>query len=107
MEELPTRLKALYVCAYHVGTRKGELRKIRWEQVDFDAAVIRLSPGQTKGKKARTLPIYGDMERWLGLQENNRVEGCPWIFYHHSKPVGAHLEGCVSVLACRGCYSMT
>jgi hypothetical protein len=29
LEELPERLKALFVCAYHVGTRKGELRKSR------------------------------------------------------------------------------
>ena len=29
LEELPERLKALFVCAYHVGTRKGELRKVR------------------------------------------------------------------------------
>jgi integrase len=81
LEELPLRLKALYVCASHAGARKGELRKIRWEQVDFDAATIRLSAGQTKGKRARTIPIYGDMERWLRVQERERPEGCPWVFF--------------------------
>jgi integrase len=56
-------VKALYVCGYHVGAREGELLKIQWSQVDLDASVIRLTGGQTKGKKARSLPIYGEMER--------------------------------------------
>jgi integrase len=43
LEELPVNLKALFVCAYHTGARKNELRCIRWEQVDFDAGLIRLS----------------------------------------------------------------
>jgi hypothetical protein len=30
--ERAERLKALFVCAYHVGNRKGELRRLRWEQ---------------------------------------------------------------------------
>ena len=32
---------------------------------DFDAGVIRLQASQTKTRKPRTLPIYGDMPRWL------------------------------------------
>jgi integrase len=94
LEQLPVRLKALYVCAYHVGTRKGELRKVRWEQVDFDAGLIRLAAAQTKGKKARTLPIYGDMERWLRSQREACPEGCPWVFFGaQKKTVSHHLPG--------------
>jgi integrase len=91
--ELPDRLKALFVCAYHVGTRKGELRKLQWSQVDFTARQIRLTAAQTKGKKARTLPIYGDMENWLCSQQERRAPNCPWVFYWHGRPVGAHLDG--------------
>ncbi|MCU1237152.1 MAG: hypothetical protein JWP63_5119, partial [Candidatus Solibacter sp.] len=58
-------MKALFVCVYHVGTRKGELRKIRIDQVDLDAKTIRIDKALAKTKKPRTLPIYGDMERWL------------------------------------------
>jgi integrase len=94
LEELPVRLKALFVCGYHTGARKGELRKVRWEQVDFDAALLRLSAGQTKGKKARTLPIYGDMERWLRFQQNDCPNGCPWVFFGaHKQAVSLHLPG--------------
>lgn len=94
LEELPTALKALFVCGYHTGARKGELRKTRWEQVDLEAAVIRLSAGQTKGKKPRTLPIYGDMERWLRSQQSSCPQGCPFVFFGiHNRSVSDHLPG--------------
>lgn len=64
LEELAANLKELFVCGYHTGARKNELRCIQWPQVDFDAGVIRLPASQTKTKKPRTLPIYGDMRRW-------------------------------------------
>jgi integrase len=93
LAELPDRLKALFVCAYHVGTRKGELRKTRWEQVDLEAHTIRLRAAQTKGKTARSLPIYGDMERWLLYQQESCVPDCPWVFHYRGGLVGAHLDG--------------
>ena len=68
------------MCAYHVGTRKNELRRIKWEQVDFEAGVIRLPGGQTKNKKPRTLPIYGDMEGWLRSQLANRPKAIRTYF---------------------------
>ena len=71
LASLPERLKALFAVAYHVGTRKGELRKIKWSQVDFDAQCIRLQASQTKGKKARELPFYGEMEIGSGGSAND------------------------------------
>ena len=35
---------------------------------------------QTKGKKPRTLPIYGDVEAWLLSQYENRAPNCQWVF---------------------------
>jgi integrase len=92
---LPQRLKALFVCAYHVGTRKGELRKIRIDQVDFDAGVIRVEKKQTKGKKPRTLPIYGDMERWLRERIDSAPAGWSYVFHngHGRRLVGKHMDG--------------
>ena len=76
LEELPANLKALFVCAYHTGARKNELRRIEWPQVDFAAGLIRLSGGQTKNKRPRTLPVYGDMKRWLEHQRETCPEAC-------------------------------
>ncbi len=67
---LPERLKCLLVVGYHTGCRLGELRKLRWVQVDFDARLIRVEKHQAKGKEPRTIPIYGDMVEWLESQRD-------------------------------------
>jgi integrase len=94
LEELPANLKALFVCGYHTGARKNELRRIQWDQVDFGAEAIRLPASQTKTKKARTLPIYGDMLRWLEHQRATCPAGCVWVFHgSRNHPVDNHLNG--------------
>jgi integrase len=94
LEHLPENLRALFVCGYHTGARKNELRRIKWDQVDFDAWVIRLSAGQTKGKQARTLPIYGDMQSWLHKQQESAPVRNPYVFHgQHGCPVDNHMLG--------------
>jgi integrase len=90
---LPDRLKAYFAIAYHVGTRKGELRKIQWTQIDFEERLIRLETGQTKNKKARSLPFFGDMEEWLLWQRNRCPKDCRYVFFHYAKPVSNQLRG--------------
>jgi integrase len=62
--------------------------------VDVEVGLIGLFAAQTKGKKARTLPIYGDMPRWLEQQRETCPPGSPWVF-HGSRncPVDNHLNG--------------
>jgi integrase len=94
LEELPANLKALFVCGYHVGSRKNELRRIEWPQVDWEGGAIRLPGGQTKNKKPRTLPIYGDMRRWLEHQRATCPKDCVWVFHgERNHPVDNHLNG--------------
>lgn len=92
-EALPEHLKALVVVAYHCGNRLGELRKLRWSQVDLLSAEIRIEKAQAKAKKPRTLPIYGDMAHWLEWQAKRRVPGCDLVFHWNGKPLGSHLKG--------------
>jgi integrase len=94
LAELPPSLKALFVCGYHVGARKNELRRIEWGWVDFSAGLIRLPGSVTKNKKPRTLPIYGDMRRWLERQRETCPEDCVWLFHGAKKhTVDEHLNG--------------
>jgi len=94
LEELPGNLKAIFVCGYHTGARKNELRRVRREQVDLEASLIRLPADQTKTKKARTLPIYGDMRRWLEHQLETCPQGSPWVFHGaQNRPIDNHLNG--------------
>jgi integrase len=82
--ELPAFIRPLYVVAYHVGGRRGELASIQWPQVDFRASQIRLNSVDTKNDEPRTLPIYGEMREWLLLAKDIRdmkYPACPWVFY--------------------------
>jgi integrase len=96
LEKLPPHLKCLLVVGYHVGCRLGELRKLRWEQVDISTGEIRLTKGQTKGKAPRTAPIYADMVYWLKFQREARDQefpDCPWVFHYLGRHVGTHVKG--------------
>jgi integrase len=93
LESMPDHLKTLLVVGYHCGNRLGELRKLRWDQVDIEARGIRIEKSQTKGKKPRTLPIYGDMIEWLEWQAKRRKPGCDLVFHWNGKPLGSHLKG--------------
>lgn len=76
--------------AYHVGNRLGELRQLRWDQVDLKRNQIRLNPGDTKNKRGRVLPIYREMQHWLSMQKalrNTSFPACPYAFQHDGKPI--------------------
>lgn len=98
---MPDHLKTLFVVGYHAGARLGELRKLRWNQVDMGAMEIRVERGQAKAKRARTIPIYGDMVEWLEWQRK-RVTGERVFCWRQpaairvapkEKPLGSHLKG--------------
>jgi integrase len=80
LEELPVRLKALFMCGYHTCAWKGELRKVRWEQVDFDAGLIRLKATQTKGKQPRTLPFSSIWSAGCGSRNAHVRTAALWHF---------------------------
>jgi integrase len=95
-DKMPAHLRCLLVVGYHVGCRIGELRQVRWDQVDFAASEIKLARRQTKAKAARTLPIYGDMREWLLMQKAERDQDwpeCPLVFHYLGRPIGSHIKG--------------
>jgi integrase len=82
----------------------GELRKVEWPQVDLKAGEIWLEKKQTKGKKPRTIPIYGEMRPWLEMQKAERDQkwpDCRLVFRYLSKPIGSHLKGFVGACEAR------
>lgn len=62
---LPAPLQPVFVVAYHLGMRKGELLKIRRDWVDLEAGLIFVNGRVIKNGKPKTVPIYGDMRPWL------------------------------------------
>jgi integrase len=93
---LAEHLKCMFVVAYHIGNRAGELRKLQWSQVDLAGCEIRLPGRLTKSRKPRTAPIYGDMREWLVMQKEKRDQEyplCPWVFHRVGKQISNKLTG--------------
>jgi integrase len=77
--ELPDHQRLILVIGYHFGMRRGEILKLRWDQVDWDANLIRLEKKQTKAKQARVAPLYGELRAWLDMAHTARDVECPFI----------------------------
>jgi integrase len=77
--ELPDHQRLILVIGYHLGMRRGEILKLRWDQVDWSASLIRLEKKQTKAKQARVAPLYGELRAWLDMAYAAREQDCPFI----------------------------
>jgi integrase len=69
LSNLPPNLKPLVTFLYYCGVRLGEALQITWQQVDLDAALVRLEPDQTKNAEARIVPLPDVLVGMLKLQE--------------------------------------
>jgi integrase len=78
-DELPDHQKLILVIGYHIGMRRGEILKLRWDQVDWEANLIRLEKKQTKANQARNAPLYGELRSWLDMAHAARDPECPFI----------------------------
>jgi integrase len=65
------RLEALYLLAISTGLREGELLALRWEDVDLEAAVVRVSRTLTRngGKVSVGPPKTKNSRRTVGLTD--------------------------------------
>jgi integrase len=75
------------VISYHTGARKGEIRKIRREMIDWNTSRIELQKKTTKNKTARYLPIYGDMGPEIDMALSAADPACPFLIQHEGKQV--------------------
>ena len=85
--ELPSHQQTLLVLGYHLGMRRGELVKLRWDQVDWHANSIRLEKRQTKTKQSRVAPLYGDLRSWLEAAFTVRDPDCETIVAYNGASV--------------------
>jgi integrase len=83
--EMPMYLVPLVTVAYNTGIRQGELLKIQWDQVDFDAQLLRLKSGETKAGPGRSAPFIGIMEDVLVQAKKERDEFWPECKYVFSR----------------------
>lgn len=84
MSHLPEHMKPLVSLAFHTGMRRGELVKIKCDQVDLDQGVLYLSAKETKTKEARVIPIPAEPLAMLRIQKLRRDAedpSCQVVFF--------------------------
>lgn len=64
---LPAYAALALVIGYHTGMRQGEILSLQWSQVDLEGLRITLDAGQVKNRKARIVPIWGEMAAYLTM----------------------------------------
>ncbi|HJR06230.1 MAG TPA: site-specific integrase [Pyrinomonadaceae bacterium] len=73
-----THLRAIIIAALDTGMRKGELLKLRWSDVDFDASIINVRAFNTKTMRERQLGMTARLKaefQQLYEQSTQEVEG--------------------------------
>jgi integrase len=74
IDALPESERALWACAFYGGLRRGELRALRWSDIDFDTEVIHVKRGwdDKDGEQAtksdageRDVPMAGVLRKML------------------------------------------
>jgi integrase len=69
---LPQHQRIALVIGYHLGLRRGEIRQLRWDQVDWLQNVVRLKRRQTKSGQRRLGPLCGELRQYLELAYRGR-----------------------------------
>jgi integrase len=65
IKESPTHLRTAIVIGFNTGMRLGEIRKLKWIQVDRKAGLIRLTETDTKEGKPKAVPINHHVKKLL------------------------------------------
>jgi integrase len=86
-KELPSYLKPVLTFGYMVGWRKSEVLGLTWSQVDIKEGTVRLEPGDTKNKEARTVYMDEDMRALFSVQWSERRLGCSYVFHRNGEPI--------------------
>ncbi|MGC2705686.1 MAG: tyrosine-type recombinase/integrase [Candidatus Acidiferrales bacterium] len=67
-DELPERLRPIVIFLYTIGLPIGEVKGIRWQQIDLDALEIRLESDQQIHNRPRIVPLDGLAELFAELR---------------------------------------
>jgi integrase len=81
-DALPVYARIALVIGCHTGIRKGEVRAIRIDKIDFKAMRVLLPGRTTKNGKPRYLPIYGDMKAEEAMEISGHKTRAVFDRYH-------------------------
>ncbi len=72
VRELPEPLPNVARFAYHTGWRSGEIRSLRWADVDWTAKAVRLEGAHSKNEEPRVFP-FGAVPALAQVMEHQRA----------------------------------
>ena len=109
-QELPQHLRPVLALGYYAGMRLGEILRLRWLNVDWVNAEIRLDPGTTKNDEPRTIPMPGELLEMLRVERARNRES-EFVFMNAGERIStfrkAWNSACVrtglGIFTCRGC----
>lgn len=87
--ELPLAYQDVLDFAYYSGWRRNEILELVWDEVDLAGGVIRLSPGRSKTKTGRVLPISPPLRQVLDRRAARRIAGSARVFHRDGVTVRA------------------
>jgi integrase len=111
-QALPEYVRPLLTLAFYTGMRLGELKRLRWSNVNLFDGQIRLDPGSTKNDEARVIPLMGEVPEMLKILRQQDPQG-EFVFTRSRKPLGsfrkAWSRACIDTglarFRCRVCKS--
>lgn len=66
------------ILAFESGMRRGELRRLCWRQLDFEAGTITIPGAHTKSKRSRVVEFPERSQ--AAIRDLKEVRGCPEVF---------------------------
>ena len=88
---LPDYLQPMLTMGYFTGMRLGEIRNLKWNQVNLVDAQVSLFPGETKNDEGRTIPLVAELLEVLKSQRTRRdmeYPDCDFVFFRRGKRIG-------------------
>lgn len=87
---LPDCLKPLLIFGYHLGIRSGELKKYRWEMIDWTKGILRVPAKIRKNREDGVVPLLAgggvlDCIVQLKTIRDTLYPNCPWVFFWHGE----------------------
>src|SRR5580704_9041867 len=87
-QALPEHIRPLLTLAFYTGMRLGELKKLRWSNVNLLHEQIRLDPGTTKNDEARLIPLMGELPEMLRILRHQNPQS-DLVFTRKAKPISS------------------
>ena len=92
LRALPDHLKPALAFGYWTGCRKGEILRLKWDQVDLDQGVVRLRAGETKSGEGRVVPLAPELVEVLRLHRQRAGES-EYVFTYNGAPFRDFRDG--------------